>query len=266
MASICRRDTPTVSQEIQRDVAPGTRIITDEWAAYRRIPALQDAAGLPLSYAYLTVNHSQQFVNPKKGAHTQNIESAWGATKALLVCTMKGWSGQGANTVQGRAEADRMLQRTWTGAGGDLSTASRSAGMPSWSSLKWLKGSIPKAKVGRTSTYSLQPRHFHQNPRNCSCVSTHWNSHIYFDPFRSHQHQVNMATGHGASFQLYLDDIYIYFNVTDNVFGQKTYVIGSFHILWESRREDISYTSVSRAFQRPSKQTTLKKQPISSKY
>lgn len=105
-----RRDTLTLCREIQRHVAPGTTITTDEWAAYRRIPALRDAAGVSLDYTHLTVNHCRQFVNPRNGAHTQNIESAWGPAKALLVRTMEGWSGPSANTPRGRAEADRMLQ------------------------------------------------------------------------------------------------------------------------------------------------------------
>uniref|UniRef100_A0A147BJK4 Putative isxo2-like transposase domain protein n=1 Tax=Ixodes ricinus TaxID=34613 RepID=A0A147BJK4_IXORI len=105
---VCRQDTRTLCREIQRHMAPGTTIITNEWAAYRRIPALQDTAGVSLGYAHLTVNHSQQFVNPR--THTQNIEFVWKTAKALLVRTMKGWSGRGANTPQGRAEADRMLQ------------------------------------------------------------------------------------------------------------------------------------------------------------
>lgn len=110
MVRVRRRDTLTLCREIQRHVAPGTTITTDEWAAYRRIPALRDAAGVSLNYTHLTVNHSRQFVNSRNGAHTQNIESAWGPAKALLVRTMKGWSGPGAHTPQGRAEADRMLQ------------------------------------------------------------------------------------------------------------------------------------------------------------
>ncbi|CAN7943569.1 unnamed protein product, partial [Ixodes hexagonus] len=90
MIRVRRRDTLTLCREIRRHVAPATTIITDEWAAYRRIPALVDGAGALLRYTHQTVNHRRNFVDPRTGAHTQSIESAWGPAKALLVRNMKG--------------------------------------------------------------------------------------------------------------------------------------------------------------------------------
>ena len=54
---------------IQNYVAPGTTIITDKWKAYIN---LQNHG-----YVHLDVNHSQNFVDPESGAHTNRIEGTW---------------------------------------------------------------------------------------------------------------------------------------------------------------------------------------------
>ena len=45
------------------------RPVSDEWRAYRILPAL--------GYDHHTVNHSRWYVDPHTGAHTQHIERAW---------------------------------------------------------------------------------------------------------------------------------------------------------------------------------------------
>ena len=56
-------------------MAPGTTIYTDCWRAYKT-DELREAG-----FNHLTVNHRYHFVNPKTGAHTQNIERLWGLAK-----------------------------------------------------------------------------------------------------------------------------------------------------------------------------------------
>jgi len=66
-----RRDAGTLLHLIQHFILPGTTIINDMWAAYNRIDQL------PELYQHYTVNHSENFVNPDTGAHTQTIEGTW---------------------------------------------------------------------------------------------------------------------------------------------------------------------------------------------
>ena len=64
-----RRNESTLLPIIQNYVAPGTTIITDKWKAYIN---LQNHG-----YVHLDVNHSQNFVDPESGAHTNRIEGTW---------------------------------------------------------------------------------------------------------------------------------------------------------------------------------------------
>lgn len=61
---------------IKKYVRRGTTIITDGWAAYTNL----DAHG----YVHLDVNHSQNFVDPATGAHTNSIEGSWFHVKKKL--------------------------------------------------------------------------------------------------------------------------------------------------------------------------------------
>lgn len=74
---IRKRDAVTLCREIRQHGAPGTAIVTDEWAAYRRIPTLRDNNGASLNYTHLTVNHRNNFVNPVTGPHAIHRAGVW---------------------------------------------------------------------------------------------------------------------------------------------------------------------------------------------
>jgi len=74
MELVPQRDAATLQPIIQRTIAPGTRIWSDQWAAYNGLNAL--------GYVHQTVNHTQHFVDPVTGVHTNNIEARWSACKA----------------------------------------------------------------------------------------------------------------------------------------------------------------------------------------
>ena len=69
------RDAGTLLPLIQQWVLPGSRIVTDQWAAYNGI------ANLPQGYQHVTVNHSTHFVDPNTGVHTQKVEGLWSLVK-----------------------------------------------------------------------------------------------------------------------------------------------------------------------------------------
>ncbi|KAH7970100.1 hypothetical protein HPB52_024070 [Rhipicephalus sanguineus] len=82
---IDKRDAATLGPLIAKNVLPGTTVFSDEWAAYRCIPGLVNANGMPLNLDWHTVNHSVNFIDPATGANTQRIESEWQIAKRRLV-------------------------------------------------------------------------------------------------------------------------------------------------------------------------------------
>ena len=60
----------TLSEIIFEYVLPGSIIITDGWRGYYGLDEYYN-------YRHLTVNHKENFVDPKTGASTQNIEREW---------------------------------------------------------------------------------------------------------------------------------------------------------------------------------------------
>ncbi|XP_043197239.1 uncharacterized protein LOC122368684 [Amphibalanus amphitrite] len=83
-----RRDAATLLPLIQRHIAPGTTVYSDEWAAYHGIDAIPGG-----NYIHRTVNHQNNFINPADQAvHTQGIEGAWSRAKLDLMRLKRGTS------------------------------------------------------------------------------------------------------------------------------------------------------------------------------
>ena len=70
------RSEATLLEVIKRRIRPGTKIMSDKWRAYCNLSKH--------GFIHQTVNHSERFVDDVTGAHTQTIESLWGALKGFL--------------------------------------------------------------------------------------------------------------------------------------------------------------------------------------
>ena len=77
---VLNRSAATLLPIIERFIAPGSVIHSDEWAAYINISQI---AVVP-AYTHMTVNHSQFFRDPATGVHTNNVECFWKNVKQKL--------------------------------------------------------------------------------------------------------------------------------------------------------------------------------------
>ena len=78
MWMVQNRDRATLTNLIRAHVVQGSMIHSDQWAAYGGQTLTR------LGYRHQSVNHSENYVDPQPGAHTQQIESLWGKCKAEL--------------------------------------------------------------------------------------------------------------------------------------------------------------------------------------
>lgn len=72
IVSVQARDAATLLPLIEQHIRPGTKILSDRWAAYNQIQAL------PGNFGHGAVNHRYNFLDPADPSiHTQNVENMW---------------------------------------------------------------------------------------------------------------------------------------------------------------------------------------------
>ena len=77
LVDVARQDRWTLEPLIRQYIAPGTRILSDEWASYAQIDQIPGQ-----NYSHAAVNHSQNFVDPHDPTvHTQTVEGMWSHIK-----------------------------------------------------------------------------------------------------------------------------------------------------------------------------------------
>ena len=69
----------TLLDIIREYIAPGTAIYSDGWRAYTGIADIPNC-----NYSHQVVNHSENFVDPETGTHTNTIEAKWGGLKRVI--------------------------------------------------------------------------------------------------------------------------------------------------------------------------------------
>ena len=79
LVKVEKRDKETLIPLIEKYIEKGSIIISDCWAAYKCLDKL--------GYKHQTVNHSENFVDPKSGACTNLIENRWWCIKRQLPST-----------------------------------------------------------------------------------------------------------------------------------------------------------------------------------
>jgi hypothetical protein len=87
---VLRRNRDTLRPIIERNIAGGTTIMSDEWRAYYGLQAWNPTHLANQPYIHQTVNHEHNFVDPITGANTQRIETCWGDLKTKLLRCMRG--------------------------------------------------------------------------------------------------------------------------------------------------------------------------------
>jgi hypothetical protein len=75
-------DVKNLIQIIKNNVVLGSEIVYDEWKVYKSLTKE--------GFKHYTVNHSENFVNPKTGRHSQLIECLWGIAKNKIMRSMRG--------------------------------------------------------------------------------------------------------------------------------------------------------------------------------
>ena len=75
---VANRTKRELTRYIEQYVAPRSVLHTDMWGGYFSL------SQHPNQYVHRTVNHSENFVDPDTGVHTQMIEGFWGNAKDLI--------------------------------------------------------------------------------------------------------------------------------------------------------------------------------------
>ena len=76
MIKVEKRDEETIKDILDKYVEKGSIVHTDCWKGYLNI----EESG----FKHKTVNHSENFVDPETGAHTNTIEGLWNGIKLQI--------------------------------------------------------------------------------------------------------------------------------------------------------------------------------------
>ncbi|KAK2557526.1 hypothetical protein P5673_020277, partial [Acropora cervicornis] len=96
-----RRDADTLWPIIDQCILPGSEVQTDDWGAYRGLTRLANVQ------RHRVVVHARNFVDPRTGVHTQEVESCWSQLKLGLK------RRKGIRRKDLQSYLDEMMWRQW---------------------------------------------------------------------------------------------------------------------------------------------------------
>ncbi|KAH9083264.1 hypothetical protein LEN26_021019 [Aphanomyces euteiches] len=103
---------PTLTALIKKHIRPGTMIMSDKFGSYVSANGRHNLANDPnlsdMNYGHMWVNHSENFVNPSNGAHTQRIEGLWEVQIKHFIKSMRG-----VHRSLLQSYLDEFLWRSW---------------------------------------------------------------------------------------------------------------------------------------------------------
>ncbi|KAF0775928.1 hypothetical protein AaE_000370, partial [Aphanomyces astaci] len=106
------RTKPVLSALIGKHIRPGTLIMSDKFGSYVSTNERHTLANNPalagMGYSHQWMNHSENFVNPANGAHTQGIEGVWEVRVKQFTKIMRG-----VHCEHFPSNLDEFLWRSW---------------------------------------------------------------------------------------------------------------------------------------------------------
>ena len=167
-----RRNAATVLPIIQRCVLPGTEEHSDDWGAYRRLQLL------PHVNRHRGVVHAHNFVDPRTGGYTQEVDSAWSQLK------LGQKRRKGLRRVDLQSYLDERMRRQWRGGNYWVIMCNFLSIFPLQFKLTLSAGIAAHKKNNPKKHITMNVAGFHHHPHLLNGFTSGWNT--FLNCFHNH--------------------------------------------------------------------------------